>query len=94
MFNSVTLVGVVLLDPVVQYYDSGSVRAELTMSVSRNGDSYTVDLELWGKEAQRASDYAKRTTMIGIIGSFVGTKDARTKIRVDRLEILSKGENS
>ena len=101
MTNSITLVGR-CHDPVaVQFFDSGSVVANFTLAVNRHDALLPPDLfnlEIWGKNAQLASDRVKQGTLVGIIGILkkdywndptTGEKCEKFLIRVDRLEILS-----
>ena len=104
--NSVTLVGRAGRDPEVRYFESGTVVANLTMSVNRiNRDDEPdwFNLEIWGKQAQVAADYVKKGSLIGITGSFKldswkdrNTGEDRNKpvVRVDRLELLGSRKDS
>jgi single-strand DNA-binding protein len=98
--NSVTLVGCAKSEPEIRYLESGSVCANLVIKVNRRGhDAFPdlFDLELWGKEAEKAGSHVRENTLIGIIGAFKtdrwkdprsGEERRRYVIRVDRLEIL------
>ena len=104
--NSVTLVGRAGRDPEVRYFESGTVVANLTMAVNRrnrNDEPDWFNLEIWGKQAQVASDYVKKGSLIGITGSFKmdswkdrNTGEDRNKpvVRVDRLELLGSKRDS
>jgi single-strand DNA-binding protein len=105
--NLVSLVGRVGTDPDVRYFESGSVVCRLTLAVdrrSRNSDQPDwFDLELWGKTAEVAAQYAKKGSLIGVSGALKfdrwqdrqsGAERSKPVIRVDRMELLgSKRDN-
>ncbi len=105
--NVVTLVGRVGADPDIKYFDSGSVLCKLPLAVdrrSRNSDKPDwFNLEMWGKTAEVAYNYAKKGKLIGVTGSLkidswddrnTGATRSSPRIKVDRLELLgSKRDN-
>ena len=105
--NSITLVGRAGRDPEVLYFESGTMKANLTLAVNRpSRDSDEPDwfnLEIWGRTAQIAADYVKKGSLLGIVGSLKldhwkdrnsGEDRSKPVIRVDRLELLSSRRDS
>ncbi|WP_421655967.1 single-stranded DNA-binding protein [Leptothermofonsia sp. ETS-13] len=99
--NSVILVGRVGGEPDVKYFESGTVKCNLTLAVnrvSRNNDQPDwFNLELWGKQAEVAANYVRKGSLIGVSGSLkfdywkdrnTGTDRNKPVIRVERLELL------
>ena len=71
--NTINLVGRAGREPDVRYFESGSIVANFTLAVNRRSRDEEPDwfnLEIWGKQAQIASDYVKKGSLIGITGSF------------------------
>lgn len=105
--NVVSLVGRAGGDPDVRYFESGSVKCNLTLAVdrrSRNSDQPDwFSLELWGKTAEVAANYVRKGSLIGITGALkfdhwqdrtTGAERSRPVIRVDRLELLGSKRDS
>lgn len=105
--NVVSLVGRSGGDPDVRYFESGSVKCNLTLAVdrrSRNSDQPDwFNLELWGKTAEVAANYVRKGSLIGITGALkfdrwqdrsTGAERSRPVIRVDRLELLGSKRDS
>lgn len=68
--NSVSLVGRTGQDPDVKYFESGAVKASLSIASNRTKqltDWYAV--ELWSKAAEVAANYVRKGNQIGINGS-------------------------
>jgi single-strand DNA-binding protein len=100
--NVVTLVGRVGTDPDIKYFqDSTNVVCKLTLAVnrrSRNKDEPDwFNLEIWGKTAEIAANYAKKGSLIGVTGSLkfeywqdrnTGVTRSKPVIKVDRLDLL------
>lgn len=105
--NVVNLVGRVGGDPDVKYFESGSVKCNLTLAVnrrSRNSDQPDwFNLELWGKTAEVAANYVRKGSLIGVQGALkietwsdraTGANRSKPVIKVDRLDLLgSKRDN-
>ncbi len=100
--NVVTLVGRVGGDPDIKYFESGTVKCQLTLAVnrrSRNNDKPDwFNLELWGKTAEVAGNYVRKGSLIGVKGSLkfdswsdrqTGTLRSSPVINVEQLELLS-----
>ena len=102
-----TLVGRVGGDPDVKYFESGTVKCNLTLAVNRiskNSDQPDwFNLEIWGKTAQIAADYVRKGSLIGVTGSLKfdrwqdrnsGANRSKPVIKVDLLDLLgSKRDN-
>ncbi len=105
--NIVHLVGRTGGDPEIRYFDSGSVKCRLTLAVNRptkkDDPPDWFELEIWGKTAEVAANYAKKGSLIGVQGSLkidtwsdrtTGETRSKPVIRVDRLDLLgSKRDN-
>jgi single-strand DNA-binding protein len=100
--NIVHLVGRVGGDPEIRYFDSGKVKCRLTLAVNRptkrDDPPDWFELEIWGRTAEVASNYAKKGSLIGVQGSLkietwddrnTGAKRSKPIINVDRLDFLS-----
>jgi single-strand DNA-binding protein len=105
--NVVTLVGRVGGDPDVKYFESGTVKCNLTLAVNRrsknNDQPDWFNLEIWGKTAQVAADYVRKGSLIGVTGSLkfdrwqdrsTGANRSRPVIRVDQLDLLGSKRDS
>jgi single-strand DNA-binding protein len=99
--NIVTLVGRVGTDPDVKYFESGSVKCNLTLAVDRrtrrDDKPDWFNLELWGKTAEVAANYVRKGSLIGVTGSLKfdhwqdrssGAARSKPVIKVDRLDLL------
>jgi single-strand DNA-binding protein len=100
--NIVHLVGRVGGDPDVKYFESGTVKCNLTLAVKRftsqqNDEPDWFSLELWGKTAEVAANYVRKGSLIGVKGALkidtwtdkqTGGNRSRPIIKVDRLELL------
>ena len=99
--NAVCLVGRVGQDPEVKYFESGSVKCNLTLAVNRptkNKETDWFTLEIWGKTAEIAANYVRKGSQIGIEGSLhmdswsdrsTGASRSKPVIKVDRINLLS-----
>ena len=91
MSSSITLVGRAATDPAAVFYESGSVRVTLTMTVQRRRygeEPEPFHLELWGKTAQRAYDEVQAGALIGVIGD-IRIREGHPWVLVDRIERLA-----
>jgi single-strand DNA-binding protein len=98
--NIVSLVGRAGRDPAARYFESGSMVSNLSLAVNRMSRDDAPDwfnLEIWGKQAQIATDYVRKGSLLGITGSFklelwtdrsTGEERSKPVIRVDRLDLL------
>lgn len=105
--NVVTLVGRVGGDPDIKYFESGTVKCQLTLAVnrrSRNTDQPDwFNLELWGKTAEIAGNYVRKGSLIGVKGALkfdswsdrqTGANRSRPVILVEQLELLGSKRDS
>jgi len=107
--NKVMLIGNVTRDPEIKYTPKGSAVADLGLAINR---SYTnqagekveevtyVDVELWGRLAEIAGEYAKKGRPIFIEGRLridswedktSGQKRSRLKVVGEGLQLLGSG---
>jgi single-strand DNA-binding protein len=99
--NVVHLVGRVGGDPDVKYFESGSVKCNLTLAVNRPSSKTDepdwFNLEIWGKPAEIAANYVRKGSQIGVKGSLkiehwsdrtTGVSRSRPVIKVDKLDLL------
>ncbi len=74
MLNSVVLVGRAGNRPELRYFESGKIQATFPLAVDRprRRDAETVtdwfNIELWGRQAEVASEYVRKGGLIGIEG--------------------------
>ncbi|NMP59799.1 single-stranded DNA-binding protein [Enterococcus mundtii] len=75
MINNVTLVGRLTKDPDLRYTSSGKAVAGFTLAVNRRFTNQAGQREadyiqcvIWGKSAETLANYAKKGTLIGIVG--------------------------
>ena len=69
--NSVNLVGRAGANPEVQYFESGTVKATISMAVRRRGKNTDPDwfsIELWNKNAETVANYVRKGDLFGITG--------------------------
>jgi len=105
--NLVNLVGRVGGEPDVKYFESGSVKCNLTLAVNRrtrNGEQPDwFNLELWGKTAEVAGNYVRKGSLIGVQGSLkietwsdrtTGANRCKPVIKVDRLDLLGSKKDT
>ena len=97
--NVVTLVGRIGADPDVKYFESGSVKAGLSLATRRinseNPDWFS--LEFWGKNAETVANYVRKGSLIGVKGSLkfetwvdraTGANRSKPVIKVEQLDLL------
>ncbi|MFN6462874.1 MAG: single-stranded DNA-binding protein [Nostoc sp. DedVER02] len=105
--NIVTLIGRVGNDPDIKYLDSGKVVCKLALAVNRRtkeGERTDwFNLEMWGKTAEVAHNYAHKGKQIAVRGSLkfdtwsdnqTGANRSTPIIRVDQLELLGSKRDS
>ncbi|ELS34521.1 MULTISPECIES: single-stranded DNA-binding protein [Pseudanabaena] len=106
--NKVHLVGRAGRDPEVKYFESGSVVCKFTVAINRvtsNRDEPPdwFDLEAWGKTAEIASNYVKKGSLVGVVGSLkfdrwndrsTGEERQKSVILIDRLELLGSRKDN
>lgn len=102
--NKVDLVGRVGQEPEIKYFESGAVKASLTLAVKPPLKSETPmwwDLELWGKQAEVAASYTHKGSTIGISGELkfelwvdknTGLPRSKPIIKVNELDLISSSK--
>ncbi len=69
--NSVTLVGRAGQDPEIRYFESGTSLTTFSVAVNRptkNKETDWFDIKLWGRQAEIASEYVRKGSLVGIMG--------------------------
>jgi len=73
--NSVVLVGRAGADPEIKYFESGRMRSTFNLAVDRpvkrtEGQDTTdwFRIEIWGKDAERAKEWVRKGSLLGIQG--------------------------
>jgi len=107
--NKVMLIGNVTRDPEVKYTPKGSAVADIGLAINRNYTNQSgekveevtfVDVELWGRLAEIAGEYAKKGRPIFIEGRLridswedkqSGQKRSRLKVVGEGLQLLGSG---
>lgn len=110
--NKVMLIGNVTRDPELKYTPKGSAVADLGLAVNRTytnqnnekvEETTFVDVELWGRLAEIAGEYAKKGRSIFIEGRLridswedkqSGQKRSRLKVVGEGLQLLGGGNRS
>lgn len=100
--NSVSLVGRVGGDPDVKYFESGAVKALLSIASNRIGDiTDWYSIELWNKAAEVAANYVRKGGQVGINGQLscewwmdknTGSERFKFGIRGEKLTLLGGGK--
>ncbi len=72
-FNNIMIVGHAGSDAEIKYFDSGSAKANVSLAVNRIGKNKEkitdwFRVEFWNKDAEIASEYIKKGTLIGVDG--------------------------
>jgi len=110
--NKVMLIGNVTRDPEVKFTPKGSAVADLGLAINRNytnqggekvEETTFVDVELWGRLAEIAGEYAKKGRSVFIEGRLrmdswedkqSGQKRSRLKVVGENLQLLGGGGGS
>ncbi len=102
--NKIDLVGRVGQEPEIKYFESGAVKANLTLAVKPPYKSEIPmwwDLELWGKQAEVAASYTHKGSTIGISGELkfelwvdknTGLPRSKPIIKVSELDLISSSK--
>ena len=102
--NKVDLVGRVGQEPEIRYFESGAVKATLCLAVKPPYKSDTPkwwDIELWGKQAEVATSYAHKGSLIGISGELKfdywvdkisGLPRSKPVVKANELELFSSSK--
>lgn len=98
--NWVNLVGHCGSDPDIRYFESGSVKATISLAVRRRAKDNPPDwfnLEMWANTAEIAANYIRKGDQIGVSGylkietwldSELGVSRSKPIIKVERLYLL------
>ncbi|HEY5704779.1 MAG TPA: single-stranded DNA-binding protein [Terrimicrobiaceae bacterium] len=100
--NKVMLIGNVTRDPEVKYTPKGSAVADLGLAINRNYTNQSgekveevtyVDVELWGRLAEIAGEYAKKGRPIFIEGRLRidSWEDKQSGQKRNRLKVVGEG---
>ncbi|MFQ4141730.1 single-stranded DNA-binding protein [Fischerella thermalis CCMEE 5273] len=99
--NRITLVGRAGQEPEVRYFESGAVKASISVAVRPPYKSETplwFDLTAWGATAEVIANYVKKGTQIAVLGEFSfdrwtdknsGTMRSKPVVTVQKIELLS-----
>jgi len=108
-FNRVILVGNLTRDPELRYIPSGTAVSDVTVAVNeriKRNDQWVeepvfVDVTLWGRTAEVASEYLKKGAPVLIEGRLRqdrwekdGQKHSKLRVNCDRMQMLGSRENS
>lgn len=100
MINNVVLVGRAGKDPEMRYFESGKVKTELSMAVTRPTKEKETDwfnVELWGKTAEVAGEYVRKGHQFGVEGRIeTWEKDGKRGVTIiaNKIALLQPKEES
>lgn len=105
MVNSVTIVGRAGRDPEMRYFESGRVKTTFSLAVNRptkERETDWFDVELWGRQAEIASEYVRKGSLVGIEGRLdfsrwtddQGAKHVRPYVHGINLRLLGSKKDS
>ncbi|UDM72419.1 single-stranded DNA-binding protein [Vagococcus fluvialis] len=109
MINNVTLVGRLTRDPELRFTSNGTATANFNLAVNRNFTNQSGEREadfvncvIWRKPAEGLANYAKKGTLIGLVGRIQtrnyenqkGQKVYVTEVVCDNFQLLEKRDSS
>lgn len=109
MINNVVLVGRLTRDPELRFTSNGSAVATFNLAVNRNftnqdgeREADFVNCVIWRKPAETLANYAKKGTLIGVVGRIQtrdyenqqGQKVFVTEVVCDNFQLLEKKDSS
>jgi single-strand DNA-binding protein len=109
MINNVVLVGRLTRDPELRFTSNGSAVASFNLAVNRNFTNASGEREadfvncvIWRKPAETLANYAKKGTLIGVVGRIQtrnyenqqGQKVFVTEVVCDNFQLLEKRDSS
>lgn len=109
MINNVVLVGRLTRDPELRFTSNGSAVASFNLAVNRNFTNASGEREadfvncvIWRKPAETLANYAKKGTLIGVVGRIQtrnyenqqGQKVFVTEVVCDNFQLLERRESS
>jgi single-strand DNA-binding protein len=96
--NSVALIGRLIADPEIRYFESGKSITKFILAVSRNREEADFfELEAWEKTAEIVSQYCRKGSKIGVSGSLhqerwqdnaSGANRSKVVVRCSRVDLL------
>ena len=106
--NNVVISGRLGNDPIVRYYETGSVSSEISVGVNRYSTKEQQEkvtwhiCRAWGKKAEYIGEYAKQGSAVVITGSIEkdvyvdkeGKNRAISYINIQNIKILTKKEEN
>ena len=109
MINNVVLVGRLTRDPELRFTSNGSAVATFNLAVNRNfktqdgeREADFVNCVIWRKPAEALANYAKKGTLIGVVGRIQtrnyenqqGQKVFVTEVVCDNFQLLERRDSS
>ncbi|MFI3685202.1 single-stranded DNA-binding protein [Vagococcus fluvialis] len=109
MINNVVLVGRLTRDPELRFTSNGSAVASFNLAVNRNFTNASGEREadfvncvIWRKPAETLANYAKKGTLIGVVGRIQtrnyenqqGQKVFVTEVVCDNFQLLERRDAS
>ena len=109
MINNVVLVGRLTRDPELRFTSNGSAVATFNLAVNRNFTNQSGEREadfvncvIWRKPAESLANYAKKGTLIGVVGRIQtrnyenqqGQKVFVTEVVCDNFQLLERRDSS
>lgn len=109
MINNVVLVGRLTRDPELRFTSNGSAVASFNLAVNRNfktqegeREADFVNCVIWRKPAEALANYAKKGTLIGVVGRIQtrnyenqqGQKVFVTEVVCDNFQLLERRDSS
>lgn len=109
MINNVVLVGRLTRDPELRFTRNGQAVATFNLAVNRNFTNQSGEREadfvncvIWRKPAETLANYAKKGTLIGVVGRIQtrnyenqqGQKVYVTEVVCDNFQLLEKRDSS
>ncbi|MDT2829738.1 single-stranded DNA-binding protein [Vagococcus carniphilus] len=109
MINNVVLVGRLTRDPELRFTSNGSAVASFNLAVNRNFTNQSGEREadfvncvIWRKPAETLANYAKKGTLIGVVGRIQtrnyenqqGQKVFVTEVVCDNFQLLERRDAS
>ncbi|MBD2604113.1 single-stranded DNA-binding protein [Hassallia byssoidea VB512170] len=103
--NRITIVGRCGQDPEIRYFESGSVKASISVAVRppyKSENALWFDLIAWGSTAEVIANYVKKGTQIAIVGEFgfdrwtdknSGAMRSKPIVTVQTIELLGSPKN-
>jgi single-strand DNA-binding protein len=103
-FNVVTLVGRIGQDPDLKTFESGALLTKTSLAVNRKKGEEPdwFSLELWNKQAEVMANFCQKGSLISVQGELKfdewvaqdGTPRSKVVIKVNKLELLTTGNNN